>query len=126
MRLVPWLPVVQRVRAFGVFGLTLILLLSSRAASTMAPAPEAAASETRGLWVVRTSLSSPDRIAAMVRAAERGGFNTILVQVRGRGDAYYRSAIEPRSADLDGQPAAFDPLAFGCTPGLPSTWSRAA
>jgi uncharacterized lipoprotein YddW (UPF0748 family) len=112
MRLVPWLPVVQRVRAFGVLGVTLILLLSNRAASTMASAPEAAASETRGLWVVRTSLSSPDRIAAMVRAAERGGFNTILVQVRGRGDAYYRSAIEPRSADLDGQPAAFDPLAL--------------
>jgi uncharacterized lipoprotein YddW (UPF0748 family) len=47
----------------------------------------------------------------MVRTAEAGGFNTLLVQVRGRGEALYRSAIEPRAAELDGQPAEFDPLA---------------
>ncbi len=47
----------------------------------------------------------------MVSAAEAGGFNTLLVQVRGRGEAFYQSDIEPRSTDLDRQPAAFDPLA---------------
>jgi uncharacterized lipoprotein YddW (UPF0748 family) len=47
----------------------------------------------------------------MIRSAEAGGFNTLLVQVRGRGEALYRSAIEPRASDLDGQPAEFDPLA---------------
>jgi uncharacterized lipoprotein YddW (UPF0748 family) len=46
----------------------------------------------------------------MVRAARDGGFNTLLVQVRGRGDAYYRSALEPRAADLRAHPK-FDPLA---------------
>ena len=73
------------------------------------PAPTGV--ETRGLWVLRPSLSSEDHIRAMVRTAEADGFNTLLVQVRGRGEALYRSAIEPRAAELDGQPADFDPLA---------------
>jgi uncharacterized lipoprotein YddW (UPF0748 family) len=73
------------------------------------PAP--AGAETHGLWVLRPSLSSADHIRAMVRTAEAGGFNTLLVQVRGRGEALYRSAIEPRAAELDGQPVEFDPLA---------------
>jgi uncharacterized lipoprotein YddW (UPF0748 family) len=67
--------------------------------------------DVRGLWVVRTSLTSRDRIAAMVAAAGRGGFNTLMVQVRGRGEAFYKSTLEPRSSELDGQPADFDPLA---------------
>ena len=76
-------------------------------ASTSSPA----ADEVRGLWVLRTSLTSRESIAAMVQSAARGGFNTLLVQVRGRGEAFYRSDIEPRASDLDRQPAAFDPLA---------------
>ena len=73
------------------------------------PAPTSG--ETRGLWVLRTSLTAEDHIRAMVRTAEAGGFNTLLVQVRGRGEALYHSAIEPRASELDGQPAEFDPLA---------------
>ena len=46
----------------------------------------------------------------MVAAARASGFNTLLVQVRGRGDAYYQSAIEPRAAELAAHPG-FDPLA---------------
>jgi uncharacterized lipoprotein YddW (UPF0748 family) len=46
----------------------------------------------------------------MVAAAEAGGFNTLLVQVRGRGDAYYSGTIEPRAAELTAKPS-FDPLA---------------
>jgi uncharacterized lipoprotein YddW (UPF0748 family) len=64
----------------------------------------------RGLWVPRTALTSPDSIATMVQTAAGGGFNTLLVQVRGRGEAFYRSSIEPRSSDLDRQPIDFDPL----------------
>ena len=75
-------------------------------------APHAAPTgETRGLWVLRTSLTSEERIRTMVRTAQAAGFNTLRVQVRGRGEALYRSAIEPRASDLDGQPATFDPLA---------------
>jgi uncharacterized lipoprotein YddW (UPF0748 family) len=65
----------------------------------------------RGLWVKSATLTSPASIETMVRAAVTGGFNTLLVQVRSRGEAYYRSAIEPRASELDAQPASFDPLA---------------
>jgi uncharacterized lipoprotein YddW (UPF0748 family) len=66
--------------------------------------------EVRALWVVRTTLTSPSAIATMVAAAKNGGFNTLLVQVRGRGDAYFQRGIEPRPASLAAQPS-FDPLA---------------
>ena len=66
--------------------------------------------EVRALWVVRTSMTSPESIQRVVSLAERYGFNTILAQVRGRGDAYYRSSLEPRAQALAGQPADFDPL----------------
>jgi uncharacterized lipoprotein YddW (UPF0748 family) len=69
-----------------------------------------AESEVRALWVVRTTLTSPAAIETMVKAARAGGFNTLLVQVRGRADAYYNSALEPRPAALATQPS-FDPLA---------------
>ena len=65
----------------------------------------------RALWVTRSSLVSPDRVAAMVRSAAASGFNTLLVQVRGRGDAYFPSRVEPRAQALAGQPLSFDPLA---------------
>lgn len=67
--------------------------------------------EVRGMWVLRTSLSSPAAIDRMVRSAASAGINTLFVQVRGRGDAYYASRLEPRGALLASQPAAFDPLA---------------
>jgi uncharacterized lipoprotein YddW (UPF0748 family) len=84
------------------------------AALTATVAPRAAvqpgpADETRALWVTRATLTSPDAISRMVREAHAGGFNTLIVQVRGRGDAYYASTIEPRAADLAARPG-FDPL----------------
>jgi uncharacterized lipoprotein YddW (UPF0748 family) len=69
------------------------------------------ANEVRALWVVRTTLTSPEKIHTMVQAAADNGFNTIIVQVRGRGDAYYRSSREPRASELQEQPLTFDPLA---------------
>ena len=74
-------------------------------------ASEPAAAEIRALWVTRSSLTTPASIAALVRTARDQGFNTLLVQVRGRADAYYTTDLEPRSADLSRQPASFDPLA---------------
>jgi uncharacterized lipoprotein YddW (UPF0748 family) len=77
------------------------------------PAP----GEVRALWVLRTSLTTPERVAALVQAARAHGFNTLLVQVRGRGDAYYRGGLEPLAADLLRQPRGFDPLAAVLTAG---------
>ena len=79
--------------------------LSGGGRATLAPEPE-----VRALWVLRTSLTSPAGITALVRSAREHGFNTLLVQVRGRGDAYFNQGIEPRAAELQRQPAQFDPL----------------
>src|SRR5438067_10521758 len=67
-------------------------------------------SEVRALWVVRNTLTSPEKIHQMVEKAATSGFNTLIVQVRGRGDAYYRSRWEPRAVELKDQPPDFDPL----------------
>jgi uncharacterized lipoprotein YddW (UPF0748 family) len=66
--------------------------------------------EVRALWVARTSLTTPASVEEMVRDAEAGHFNTLLVQVRGRGDAYFNDGIEPKAAVLASQRESFDPL----------------
>jgi uncharacterized lipoprotein YddW (UPF0748 family) len=68
------------------------------------------AGEVRGVWVVRTALTSPAGVDQVVDRASDAGFNTLLVQVRGRGDAFYNSQILPRSALLRGAARDFDPL----------------
>ena len=88
--------------------LALILMLSPLAIRP--PAAVAGNSEIRALWVLRTSLSSPASVQTLVQSARANGFNTLLVQVRGRGDAYFQSSLEPRAADLLKQPDTFDPL----------------
>lgn len=71
--------------------------------------PRLPADEVRALWVVRDSLASPASVSAIVDQAVAGGFNTLFVQVRGRGDAYF-TGIEPRAEALRLEPASFDPL----------------
>jgi len=68
--------------------------------------------EVRGLWVVRTSIRTPEAIDKLVEEAADNGFNTLVVQVRGRGDALYLSQLEPRSEILRGQSEDFDPLGY--------------
>jgi uncharacterized lipoprotein YddW (UPF0748 family) len=91
----------------GVLSASLHLVTASQANAQAQPQ----VSEVRALWVVRTTLTSPERIQKMVESAATAGFNTLIVQVRGRGDAYYRSRWEPRATELKDQPAEFDPLA---------------
>ena len=78
--------------------------------TVLAAAFHAVPEQTRALWVTRTTLTSSESIKQMVAAAEAGGFNTLLVQVRARGDAYYAGTIEPRASELAARPS-FDPLA---------------
>jgi len=84
-----------------------LLLLAAPDIQAQVPAP----AEMRGLWVVRTALVSPASVDQVVDDAQRAGFNALFVQVRGRGDAFYRSDLVPRSDLLADQPARFDPLA---------------
>jgi uncharacterized lipoprotein YddW (UPF0748 family) len=81
------------------------------AQSSPTPAPESRP-ETRALWVVRHTMVSPQSVRDLVRRAKQNGFTDLVVQVRGRGDAYYDSQIEPRAEDLARQPKEFDPLAL--------------
>ena len=80
-------------------------------ATASSPSSQPSPGEIRALWVLRTSLTSARSIDALVTHARENGFNTLVVQVRGRGDAYYRGALEPIPPDLQRQPATFDPLA---------------
>jgi uncharacterized lipoprotein YddW (UPF0748 family) len=94
------------------FSLGLVATLALVAGSTMRAVvqPSNTGDEVRALWVTRTTLTSPAAIARMVASAKDGGFNTIIVQVRGRGDAYYASTLAPRASELTSRPG-FDPLA---------------
>jgi len=82
--------------------------------ATPSPTPksETEARETRALWVVRTTMGAPESVRELVRRAKENGFTDLIVQVRGRGDAYYESSIEPRAEALTQQPSHFDPLAL--------------
>ena len=94
------------------------LLMSALLVAACAPQKPATPSprietppEVRALWVVRSTLDHPDSIRAMVARAHENGFNTLLVQVRGRGDAFYNARWEPRAESIV-KDAKFDPLAL--------------
>ena len=95
------------------FGGVLVVLafVSGVSAQHLTKTQPAVPTEVRALWVVRTTLTSPEKIKTMVKAAKQNGFNTLIVQIRGRGDAYYKSRQEPRAVELRDQPVDFDPLA---------------
>lgn len=65
----------------------------------------------RAAWVVRFTLTSEASVREMVDRAYRAGINTLIVQVRGRADAFYASDIEPRGESVR-DPEPFDPLAL--------------
>lgn len=97
-----------RLRAGGASArpaVAVIVILCCGALVAQQPSPE-----VRALWVQRGTLASPASVISAVDMAKNGGFNTLIVQVRGRGDALYMSRHEPRSAVLARQPVSFDPL----------------
>jgi uncharacterized lipoprotein YddW (UPF0748 family) len=63
----------------------------------------------KALWVVRDKITTKSAIDDLMADATTRGIHDVVVQVRGRGDAYYDSRLEPRAEALAGD--AFDPLA---------------
>ena len=61
----------------------------------------------KALWVVRDKITSASAIDALITDAAARGIFDLVVQVRGRGDAYYTSALEPRAEAMTGD---LDPL----------------
>src|SRR5439155_8303833 len=62
----------------------------------------------KALWVVRDKITTKGAIDDLMADATTRGIHDVVVQVRGRGDAYYASTLEPRAESLTGE---FDPLA---------------
>ena len=68
-----------------------------------------------GLWVTRWDFSKPHHIRQVMADAKSAGVTDVYFQVRGQGDALYRSRLEPWSELLlePGQTdPGFDPLAI--------------
>lgn len=83
------------------------------AAALGAPAP-AATDEVRAIWVTRFEYQTEADVKAIFANCASLGFNTVLFQVRGQADAYYRSSIEPWAERLGGRDPGFDPLDVAC------------
>ena len=75
-----------------------------------AASPAHAQDETRAVWVVRYSLNSIGSVDRVVELATQMNLNTLLVQVRGRGDAYYPSDLVPRAEEQEAMPRDYDPF----------------
>ena len=54
----------------------------------------------KALWVVRDRITSAKAIEDLLADAVERGIRDLVVQVRGRGDAYYRSSLEPRAETI--------------------------
>lgn len=63
----------------------------------------------KGLWVVRNILEEPKSIREMTDIAIKHNFEELFVQVRGRGEAFYKSEIDPLDPAIKDKD--FDPLA---------------
>lgn len=83
----------------------------------LAPIPRARPKEIRASWLVRGGITSDETAAGIVADARAAGLNTLMVQVRGRGDAWYRpSGLEP-GPRWNSDPG-FDPLDAAVEHGL--------
>ena len=67
-----------------------------------AETPNTASGEVRALWVdaFHDGAKSPTQVAKLIADAKRANINTLLVQVRRRGDLLYPGGPEPTVADL--------------------------
>ena len=68
--------------------------------------------EIRAAWVVRFALVNKTEIDRAIDYAVRAHFQLLFVQVRGRGDAFYKSSLEPTALELEQPVEEFDPLAY--------------
>jgi len=64
----------------------------------------------KGLWVIRNNLEDSTAIDRAIDFAAANGFRQVLMQVRGRGYAFYNSEIVPKSTLV--KDPDFDPLAY--------------
>ena len=76
-------------------------------------APPIETGELRGVWITRFGYANRAQLEATIDRAAAAHFNAVFVQIRGEGDAYYRSSVEPWAQRLSGtlgQDPGWDPL----------------
>jgi uncharacterized lipoprotein YddW (UPF0748 family) len=69
----------------------------------------------RGVWVTRWEYHDPGDIVGLMSEAADWGMTDVYFQVRGKGDAFYHSRLEPWASELTGrlgQDPGWDPLAI--------------
>ena len=79
--------------------------------TTTSPVSGESPREVRGLWVVRDCIRDSESVERVVGLADSLRFNVLFVQIRGRGDAYYKSYFAPAPEGYAAIPDSFDPLA---------------
>jgi uncharacterized lipoprotein YddW (UPF0748 family) len=84
------------------------------AAALGSPAAGPASDEVRAIWITRFEYQTEADVRTILANCASLGFNTILFQVRGQADAYYRSSVEPWAERLGGRDPGFDPLEVAC------------
>ena len=80
----------------------------------------AAGFATRAVWVTRWACKSPEDVTNLFSNLAGIGVNTVFFQVRGAGDAFYKSSFEPWSDVLTGtlgQDPGWDPLEVAVSEG---------
>lgn len=86
------------------------IVLSAPGALPGEPGGGAGGTEVRAIWVTRWDFRSAQDVRSIVQNCAGLGLNRVYFQVRGRADAFYRSALEPWGEELGGRDPGFDPL----------------
>ena len=99
----------RRILSILAASLVAIASLSNGATS----ASDSTTSEGRAVWVTRWQYKTPDDIRKIMENCAAMRMNVIMLQVRGEGTAFYKSAIEPWAWEL----TSTSPLTTGKDPG---------
>lgn len=94
------------------FALILVMMIAILGAFPV-NASETVRPEVRALWVdaFNPGFKTPAQVDKLIKDSLDANINTLIVQVRRRGDSYYNNSIEPRTEDPELTPG-FDVLQY--------------
>lgn len=100
-------------KKIGMLVLALGVLCASWIPPVTADPADASHPQVRAFWVdaFHDGAKTPAQIDKLMHDCRLANINTLFVQVRRRGDAYYNLSFEPRTEDPD-LPAGFDALHY--------------
>ena len=73
---------------------------------------EAKKNNFRGVWIIRNNITSKEKIDEILNNAVKKRFNNLIIQIRGRGDAYYNSKFVTIAENVRYKIKEFDPLHY--------------